>query len=54
MTATLSMIRRLRDIQNERAGIQTGIASLFDIRLGRLMSYMRHRHFRDTGYFSPI
>ena len=43
-----------RDIQNERGGIQTGFPTLYDIRLGRLLSYMRHRHYRDFGSFSPI
>lgn len=54
MTTTLTMIRRLRDIQNERGGVQTGIPTRYDIRLGRLLVYLRHRHHRDTGHLSPI
>lgn len=51
---TAAMIRRVRDVQNSRAGVQTGFPTLFDIRLGRLLAYLRHRQHRDTGHFSPI
>lgn len=51
---TLQMIRRIRDIQNKRAGVSTGFPTLFDIKVGKLMIYLRHRHYRDTGYFSPV
>lgn len=54
MNATITMIRRIRDIQLQRGDANTGYPTLTDIRLGRLMSYLRHRHHRDTGFLSPI
>ena len=52
--ATLIMIRRVRGIQTQRGPVATGFPTRFDIRLGNLLSYLRHRHHRDTGHFSPI
>jgi len=51
---TLNMIRRIRDIQNERAGIYTGFPTLLDLRIGYLLAYLRSRYFRDHGHYSPI
>lgn len=52
MTTTLKMIRRIREIQSAR--VDTGVPTLWDIKLGRMLIYLRHRHHRDTGHLSPI
>jgi hypothetical protein len=58
MNATLTMIRRIREIQAERGWLDiqanSGFPTLLDIKLGNLMSYLRFRHLRDYGHFSPI
>lgn len=53
-TKTLCMIRRVRDIQNQRGSFVTSTPTLFDIRLGILLMYLRSRHFRICGNVSPI
>jgi hypothetical protein len=55
MTATETMIRRIRDIQIARPGWSaSGTPTLWDINLGRMLCYLRWRHFRDTGHMPPI
>ena len=54
MSITIKMIRRVREIQNQRGPVQSGIPTLFDIRLGQLICYLRHRHYREYGYPAPI
>lgn len=53
MTVTLSMIRRIREIQNGRLQTQSSHPTRFDIRLGQLLSYLNHRHYRETGHLPP-
>lgn len=52
MTPTIAMIRRIRELQAQRG--QWGIPTRMDATLSRALIYLRHRHFRDTGYPSPI
>lgn len=53
MTPTLTMIRHIREWMRLRDVPGTG-ATLFDMRLSRLLAYLRHRYHRDTGCYSPL
>jgi hypothetical protein len=53
MTPTLLMIRAVIARQVLRDVPRT-MPTRFDERLSRLLAYLRYRHHRDTGRYSPV